>query len=1470
MSLPLSFFLVLREPFVQTFISRNLTTYLSEKTNTDFSVGEVKTNLFLDLLINNIKLKDDNEKLVFKAEKINIDLIGISLGSNRFNFNSVSLKGGLIGLYKYPGDSILSLSKIIASLSDNSKKNDSTEKNVILFEANSIKLEEFSFIMLDVNKREKTEGIDFNDMEVTDIDLDLEAFFYTTVTDSITCRMNRLTATEKSGFEIKKFSGNIVFTNQSITVEHMKIITGNSELSMNFGFYYNSLDDFSDFLNEIELQTTIGRSELNFYDIGYFAPELFRMRNKITLSGSFNGSVSNLYAENFKLEYGNKTRLSADIHLKGLPDVMDTYAGIDFEKLITDKRDIESFALPVEGGHLKMPDMLEKFGEIRLKGKFNGGYNNFNTNTSLLTGLGSLQMDFSLKEATKADSIKYDGHLKASGFNIGKLLDAEEYLGTTFIDANMQGSGLTAENLNLTMDGVIDSLRFKGNQFNNIKVDGTLANKMFSGKLLIDDEFIKLDFNGKVDFNKETPEFDFVADVNDADLYQLGLLRHDTSLLFSTDLNVEFKGMALDNVIGKVSLKETHYAESGKKYSLDSLILLSFVDTSMVKNIHLHSDYLDLQINGDFTLSNLLGSTDKLIRNYMPSLGLGLNPDPQENYKQYIDFSARIKDYKDISELLLPGFYISDTAAISGHFNSSNDSIVVNAYADTLYYKGLIIDDWYLSNNSLSGSVKLKTGAKRLIFRERSKQDSVELGIDHFVFTNVLKNDSVFTYIKWNDIEDDDENKGNISAYLNLTNLPLIEAKITSANAIVNDTAWRISKNNIFRFDTTSVMVNDFSINSDYQSFSVNGIISENPADTMFIRFNKWRISNFDLVYSSELLDFDGAINGAVRLIDLYNSPNVLTGLTINNFYFNKKKLGNVNIGTSWDNLNRSLNAQLEIINVGNIGKSKTLDFKGTYFAGKICDSVDFQGDMKNFSLSVLNPLTEGVFSDIEGLVSGSFSLSGNTSSPVFDGDLRVMRGGIKIDYTNTMYTFSDNILLDSKGVLFNNLKMTDNYGNVALVNGGLYHDNFNDLGLDITVTPNKVMFLNTNQFQNNLFYGTAYATGRIHIFGPFNNISMDVQALSNDGTNITIPISDKTDVVQKDYIIFVNTSDTNIEAEKYNVNLEGLNLNFELSVTPDANINIFLPYQMGNIGANGTGNIKMDINSQGDFAMVGDYQIEAGTFMFTLKNLLNKKFEIMQGSKISWTGSPYDADINLRALYQLKTSLDGLGIYVDTTQSFGKRVNVNCIIELREQLFDPEIRFSIQLPNVDDQTRQLVYSVLDTTNDAEMNQQMISLLVLGSFSYKTEQFSATNASAKLISNQLSNMLSQISKDFDIGVNYRPGDQISEEELEIALSTQLFDNRVLIDGNFGITGDEKSSNASNIVGDVNIEVKLTEDGRFRVKAFNKSNVNSLYEINAFNNIAPYTQGIGIFYRKEFNSFKELFQRKRKKVVNEPE
>jgi hypothetical protein len=248
----------------------------------------------------------------------------------------------------------------------------------------------------------------------------------------------------------------------------------------------------------------------------------------------------------------------------------------------------------------------------------------------------------------------------------------------------------------------------------------------------------------------------------------------------------------------------------------------------------------------------------------------------------------------------------------------------------------------------------------------------------------------------------------------------------------------------------------------------------------------------------------------------------------------------------------------------------------------------------------------------------------------------------------------------------------------------------------------------------------------------------------------------------------------------------------------------------------------------------------------------VSKRFDIAQGSSIKWDGDISKADVNIIANYKTKTSLSGLGITMLDPSSSDQKVNVVVRIYMTNDLFNPDLRFSVAFPNLDEQTKQTVYAVLDTNDMALMNQQAISLLVLNSFTYTGSTGSSPINSTAILTNSLSNMLSSISNDFDIGINYIPGDDVSSEEIEVALSTQLFNDRLLIDGNFGVPTAKSSQQTSSIVGDVVIEYKLTPDGRFRIKAFNRSN-----DVSILQNDVPYTQGVGVFYRKEFNDLHEL-------------
>ena len=576
---------------------------------------------------------------------------------------------------------------------------------------------------------------------------------------------------------------------------------------------------------------------------------------------------------------------------------------------------------------------------------------------------------------------------------------------------------------------------------------------------------------------------------------------------------------------------------------------------------------------------------------------------------------------------------------------------------------------------------------------------------------------------------------------------------------------------------------------------------------------------------------------------------------------------------STWSGAENNIYVNAQIIHRGNVGAGRIFHLRGFYYPAKDNDNISFNLQLENFRLRVLNSFLEGYVSEIEGFASGDIDIGGSLNKPVLKGKLGLYRTSFLIDYLNVRYSLQHELPIEPGRILVRDLMLIDTANNKAIANGVITHNHLNDFFVDLRLRPENLIALNTGPAQNELFYGTAVVSGEVLIRGPFDNIDMSIRAISQRGTSIVIPIDLSTSVGTNDYITFVRQFNAGAVADdpakQRAVATTNFGINLETTITPDASLRIFMPYNTGTLDARGNGNLAMGVNAAGEFTLNGEYMLQSGQFNFTYENIIKRRFDLIEGGRIAWAGDPYDATIDAKGVYRVKASLAGLGL--DTTQSLGNRVNVDCIIHLSNNLFNPDIRFGFRFPNLDSQIEQSIFAVIDTTNDALMTQQMISLLVLGSFASSTgiDNFSIGNSSLDVLSGQLSSWLSQISKDFDIGLYYRPGDQLSSDELEVALSTQLFNERVTIDGNFGMVNNRNATqNASNIVGDVDINVKLTRDGRLRLRGYNHSNVNNWISASAFDRYSPYTQGVGLSYRQEFDRFNEIFRRKRKPKTNQ--
>ena len=693
------------------------------------------------------------------------------------------------------------------------------------------------------------------------------------------------------------------------------------------------------------------------------------------------------------------------------------------------------------------------------------------------------------------------------------------------------------------------------------------------------------------------------------------------------------------------------------------------------------------------------------------------------------------------------------------------------------------------------------------------------------------------------------------------------------SHAHFNGDTWRLNVDNKIILDGKRLEISQLMAYHDNQFIMADGVLSDDPSHKMNLSFG-----NFDVAYTEVLMGdrnfyFGGMLDGYVSFSGLFEAPlSIGAELHVDDFTFNQVLLGDFELHSIWDNEQEAFRVDGRLSHYED-KHPDPLVVSGFIRTAGPQEGFDLDIALDRMKMSIWGPYMRSFASDFRGLATGKLHLGGPLDGPLLTGRARLAETSIFIPYLNVGFELDQEVSFTPTSFRFDQAMFRDRLGNTAEVTGDILHSSFTDFGLDLHIRPNGTLMVDTDARHNTIYYGTGLVTGLAHLHGPVNDITMDISARTNRGTRIFLPLGNSGEVRQSHFISFVRQDEEKDMQPFLLPEMPGsLTVNFDLEVTPEAELQLFFDNQFGDIiRGRGEGDLRLEVRSDGTFYIYGDYQIQDGEYLFTLQNIINKRFRIEQGSNIRWTGDLNEADVYLRAAYRLRTSLydlfAGEGIDPAAMEVYRRRVPVETMLILEEKLFNPDISFEIIIPGGDENMREMIERLI--TTEQEMNRQVFSLLILNRFMPTTiDQYNTAlgygvgSTSSELLSNQLSNWLSQISSDFDIGVNYRPGDEISSQELELALSTQLFDDRVIIDGNFGVAGNQTATGqttqgTNQIIGDVNIEVMVTPEGKLRVKAFNRSNTFDIINTNA-----PYTQGIGVFYRREFDSLNELFRSQR--------
>lgn len=1478
--LPTVLYLLLQTPAVQTFMVKRITNHFSLQLKSTISIGSVEYRFFNKLLIKDLLIKDQHNDTLIYSKSISAGIRNIDFKNKYFRLGKVSFNKPVIALIT-DSAGMMNLNWYLDLIKGQA---DTAKKAPVKISVDEIDLSDARFSLINMSASKGKTKIDFNNIKISGLNGIVEDFKI--LNDTTSFSIYNLGFRESSGFTVRKLNSSVTIASQKIHLTSALIICDSSILNITkFAIAPDSATAFRNFTEKVKLELQLEKSLISTAELKYFIPFADSLNESVWLSGKIMGTIAELRGRNIKLAYRNYTTLDCDFDFSGLPKIESTFLYIGVNSLRTNAKDI--VRIKKEGKEsLVLPDVLKNLGNVSFNGSFTGFTTDFVTYGEIRTSQGNISTDISLRP-DEAGKYKVKGLLTGSNINLGELTSNPELLGHLSMHANIDGYAYSFQKFAGSLTGKADSLEFNKYTYRNIALNGSFTEKAWDGSVNISDKNIKLNLLGLLNFKNKLPEFDLTLNIANAKLYNLNFDKIDTSSMVTVLLTSNFKGNSIDNLDGEIKLLNSKFRKFNNNLELYDFSIKTYKENT-VPVLSLRSDFVDADIHGYYNFGTVGSLVNSTLETLMPSQ-FRFNNIKNEFRKNKFTFAVNFKNTDKINNFFKTGLLISDKSFIKGEVYA--DSLInITGRSDSLNFRNNVFKDFSFNADVSGSELTLNLNSPSLSLLGQSELKDFTVGLktkpDNFIFT-----------INW-DNKDRVLNQGTILARGTVTKnfdrdrYSVLKIDIDSSQIYSENNLWKLSNSSIL-VDSSSIKINKLYISNNERSYQIDGTVSENTSDTLHLEFKGIDIDPLNYLINRKksndptalLLDFKGQLNGKISLTNVYKSLLLSGNIAINNFSVFGSEFGKIAINASLDNVKKIVNIRAS----NNLNSVKMFDASGYYDPAS--KRIDLTADASKLPITFLNPLLKSFASEINGTASGRLRLAGETSGLTLTGAARVDNATMKITYLQTKYSMSDTVRFDKNGIKFNDIKLTDVRGNTATLSGAVYHKSFHDYVADIFVKINSGSFqvLNTLPKDNPLFYGTAYATGSAKIKSDQNSLSIEVVATTGKNSKMAIPMSKGLSVSEYSYITFEDsTVNKKLKKEDILIPAKQLAMDFKMNlvVTPDAEIQIIFDSKVGDVmkGHGSSPFLNVSLNKKGEFAITGDYTIEDGDYTFTLGNIINKTFSVENGGKIMFNGDLKNAEIELKANYlNLRTSLSPV-----LGQDYTERIRVEPQMNLSGKLFNPIVGFDIYLPDADEQTRTYLRNSIST--EEELTRQVFSLLLMNSFistgalstgisnsaaSTTSLSTSANGTSAmaattfEMVSSQISNWLSQISKDIDIGINIRPGyNAISPQEAQLALSTQLLNNKLVLNGNFDVRGagyttaPTNTGNSNQLTGDFDLEMKLTE--KFRLKVFNRFNDTYL------SGFSPYTQGVGIFYKQDFNKFSDLFRKKVKPDMKKEE
>jgi len=1420
------------------------------------------------------KLDIDNIKLV-NVRIINdifnqVSYHNIKIGEAEISFNRFDLCDKYIDIEKVfiskPIVEIFKRSMILPKTKSNDTLNNPLINIGIVLNINEIELKEgmlaykYNGQYQDVNRSFKT--IDFKDVGISSLNLSMNSFKLDTLSE-MDFSIKSFNFKEKNGFQVKSASlEKGMLKNGVIGLDGLSVNTLNSSINGNVSLDYKNKNDFKYFVEKIKIKGDFSNSYVKLNDILYFTPKVKEssilvdnIDRRISFVGKIRGKVNELKSSKFKINIEDKLKFSSGFIIKDITKKRSVFLNLIDMNLVSNSDYIMSIFKNVNFGK-KFP----KLGNLAYNGDFKGYLKDFQTSGNLKTDLGDALFDVKMIFNKTVD---YNGQLMLSDFDIGKLLNKSQ-LGKLGIRAKLtDGHGLVSRQSNAKVKAKIDSIEINGYKYREIDINALVESNRFNGDLSIKDKNIDLNLNGIIDFEDSIPIYNLNAKLSNVDLYSLNLYKK--KLKVEGLVKMDFMGSDADNFSGKVFLDDLRFTNDEKEVMIDSFNISSVAGDNGERYIDIDSDILTFYFDGKYNLKMIPSAIYNIFDRNFSKFVVGLEKPKilNEDFdKYYYDFNLEVNDSKDLIEVLTGKDVNIKYLYLDGFANHENDSIHFNLKMDTCF-----IDD----NNfvGLESEFNLYQGYGDINVSGNSIQYN-GANIKNVQFNTDVEQEELYFQMSIDSIGEkvrDIALSGKTVPYVDSFGVEIYGGMLS----VIEDQFEFVGQNKVV-LGKEYINFTDFVIKDNESKILIEDVNNNKGFKAEIVDFD---LSVLNILLKYDKLNFTGKTDGYVVVPDMYSKKYFEGDISIPDLKINDEFYGDFQAKVRIDSIKKnklSFSAKLGDLN-------PKLLTKGYY---NLKEKI-FYGDFKfdKFPLAFLENIINDGISNTEGELSAHMRVFGPFKKVSITGNGWVDNGQTTVDYIGVPYFFDkQKFTVNDKGIDMTGVVITDEFGNEGYATGGITFNRFKDWGVDVTLNSDKIMALKTNQKLNPDYWGTAIGGMKAVFKGEFKKvISMKIDAVTGEGTTLTIPVKLYVDSGEES---FINYSKGRIVDEKKRKSrgLKGVDFDMNIKITEAADLKIIMDENAGdNLVGKGNGLIRMVVKQDGEIEMYGDYKFTSGKYLFTLYKVINKEFKITPGSSIVWSGDPFEAVMEITADYVAnRISMTNLLTDYNLGQEENYKGDVTLKLLLTGTLIEPKIDFNFDIDNIDNSIKAYVVSKLQELKSSPnaLNTQVVGLLVFGSFLPDANLFGnlqnssflgsgGINTASEFLSTKLSSYITSILSEYidesdlisgvDFSLNSKRNsilidnnkNSVIPQYYYINTSVWLMDNKIKVQFGTDYTFESDFANRDKFFsgGNVTVEMYLTDNKRLKMKMFFRR------EFDELNNQWENKSGLGVGYGRNF-------------------